>query len=225
VDIGHPRSLLLLDLDGVVVLESPVDGRLELLRLHRDLAASILRFGCDVVVLTHRSAAEARTILRAAGLPLAGLRDVITAETILVEALRRGEIGTLLRRGLRKSLVLSVVEKRFGVERSRIAFIDDRVDNLDDLAAQGLGLAMLAPSHHFGASRMVTFEIAQAAEAFLAWTRVCVAGTRIHLPGVEVEVEPWRRSGLCTTVEGRSIFNRVRKIGGRARQRLFATTA
>src|SRR4051794_13928453 len=95
------KSLLLVDLDGVIVLEVAVTGSApELLRLHRDPLASLQRFDCEVVVLTHRSAAEARTILRAVGLPASKLAGVIAAESILMEGLRQRRFGTLLHRGL-----------------------------------------------------------------------------------------------------------------------------
>jgi hypothetical protein len=43
----------------------------------------------------------------------------------------------------------------------------------------------------------------------------------VGLNRIEVDVEPWRRSGLCTASSARGLFNQLRRIGGSARRRLF----
>ena len=77
-------SLLLLDLDGVVVYEAapPHVEAVELILLHDLLDNALQGLGIPVVVLTHRSRAEAAVILRSARLER-GLAGVIAAEDIL----------------------------------------------------------------------------------------------------------------------------------------------
>ena len=70
----------------------------------------------------------------------------------------RHTLKRMFKHRLRKDLALSVLEHRFGIDRSWIAFIDDRIDNLQDLLAAGLGLAIHAPSYlTMGRQLLMTF--------------------------------------------------------------------
>ena len=75
-------SLLLLDLDGVVAIEMvpPQVARLEIILLHELLHEMLSGISVPVVVLTHRSRAEANLILQLAGLTSKEVAGVIAAE-------------------------------------------------------------------------------------------------------------------------------------------------
>lgn len=211
-----PAHLLLLDLDGVVVYESgpPLLPKLEILRLHDELNALLKGLDGAVVVLTHRSRAEAARILQAAGMDLSRLGGIMAAEELLRAGLRQGGIGGLIRWGLRKSWILPVVEQRFGVPRDRIAFIDDRLDNLHDLLNHGLGLALHAPSDITPARQaLVSFELREALDHIAAWREGRLDGKLISLAPREVAVRDWQRTGLHTRRQGLHVFNAARRVG------------
>src|SRR4051812_39559461 len=122
-------SLLLLDLDGVIVYEMapPRVQKLELILLHDLLVNALQELGVPVVVLTHRSRAEAAVILGSAGLEKS-VAGIMAAEDNLNAAFVYGTPWQLLRKGLRKSWALPAIERRYRVDRKNIAFIDDRLD-------------------------------------------------------------------------------------------------
>jgi hypothetical protein len=204
-------GLLLLDLDGVVVYEvsPPLSPAREVLRLHQDLPDRLDEFGVPVVVLTHRSRAEARRIVSAAGLDARRTTGLMAAEDLALAALAHGNLARLLTRGLRKSLILPRLEARFGVRRGAMALIDDRQDNLTDLLASGLGLALQAPSDWDGAT-LTTFDLREASASFSRWRSDPEGGRYETLTPVPSGVVPWRRTGLCTRRQGRHLFNALR---------------
>lgn len=213
-------GLLLLDLDGVVVFEHgpPWLERLEILRLHEALPALLARFEAPVVVLTHRSRAEARRILEAAGLGPDQLAGVMAAEDLALAAVRHGAVLRLFGRGLRKSLILPEVEARFGVPRARMALIDDRADNLEDLLAAGLGHALHAPSEVDAAGGVVSFDMAEAVDRYHAWRGAGGAGGLTALTARPLADLQGRRTGLSTTREGANPFNRLRTAARKVRR-------
>ncbi len=212
-------SLLLLDLDGVVVFECgpPLLETLEILRLHQGLAGRLAAIEAPVVVLTHRSRREARHILHVAGVADGALAGLIAAEDLFVAGLRHAPVA-LFSRGLRKSLILPVLERRYGTPRARFALIDDRLDNLRDLLGVGIGLGLLAPSAIDG-DRLETFDFNQATSYFAAWATGERPGGLVPLTASLLLVENWRRTGLDTTRRGRHVFNLARALGRRIRQR------
>lgn len=217
------RRLLLLDLDGVVVFESgpPMLPGREILRLHAGLEAALRGLGAPVVVLTHRSRREALHILDAAGLPRDALAGVLAAEDLFRAGLRHGGARGLLRWGLRKSWVLPLVEERFGVPPGRTAFVDDRLDNLEDLLGHGLGLALHAPSDiATGDAGLVSFELDEAVRLFAAWAAGTLPGGLVSLAPAEAAVAAWQRTGLHTRRQGLHAFNLARRVGRLARARL-----
>jgi hypothetical protein len=157
-------SLLLLDLDGVVVYEMvpPHVKKRELILLHDLLVNGLQAVGVPVVVLTHRSRAEAAVILDSAGL-YKDVTGLMAAEDILSAALAYGTLWQLLRKGLRKSWALPAIERRYRVDRKNIAFIDDRLDNIEDLVGNGVGLALHAPSGINNDGSIITFDFQQVA--------------------------------------------------------------
>jgi hypothetical protein len=207
------RKLLLLDLDGVIVLECdpPVVERREILRLHQSLSL-LTDLGDPVVVLTLRSRSEAWRLLEAAGLSHGDIAGIRAAEDLLRAGLHPWRLVGLVAGGLRKSLVLPGLLKEFGVAAADVAIIDDMVSNLDDLAAHGVGLAIHAPSElEPGGSGFTSFDLSEAAHAIHAW-RETGGVQRIALKAVPREVEPWSRTGLCSTAEGRHAFNNARNF-------------
>ena len=205
--------LLLLDLDGVVVVESrpPLCETLEIAVPHDTDAEKILaKLDIPVVVLTHRSRAQARGIVAATGLQKS-IAGIIAAEDILIASIRHGMVGKLLKHGLRKSFSLPEIERRFGLERSRMAFIDNHGGNIDDMARAGLGLVMLAPFEIApDNSSIITFDFAAASEILSSWTRAQFMDTVVRLPPITVAGDVIRHTGH--TVPARSLFDRVRGI-------------
>jgi hypothetical protein len=218
-----PGRLLLLDLDGVVVFECgpPLLPRLEILRLHDALNALLHDLDAAVVVLTHRSRAEAAHILEAAGIDLSRLAGIMAAEDLFRAGLRHGGVIGLMRWGLRKSWILPIAEERFGVPRQHTAFIDDRLDNLQDLLNHGLGLALHAPSAVTPLGQaLVSFELLEAVNYVKAWQEGKLDKKLISLLPKEAVIGDWQRTGLHTRRQGRHAFNVVRRVARLLRQPL-----
>lgn len=215
---GSPRGAhgLLLDLDGVVVLETPAPAR-EILRLHDDLPLRLAALELPVIVLTHRSRAEARVILAAAG--LADVR-LVAAEDLCAEALRRLRLLALARGGLRKSFALSLVERRWGLARGDLVVIDDKPGNLADLLRHGVGLALLAPGRlSDDGAGVIGFELAEALRLIRSWAAGEALATPHKLTPRGGRIAAWQRTGLSTAASARHWFNTVRAIGASARLR------
>jgi len=208
-------SLLLLDLDGVVVIEiaPPHVAKLEIILLHELIDEILGNVHVPIVVLTHRSRAEANLILQSAGLTDREVAAVIAAEDILKAALKSGRRWLLLRHGLKKSWILPEVEKRYGVARRDIAFIDDRHDNLEDMLENGIGLAILAPSGMaIDGLNLVSFDLKQIVRLLEDWKGERVPHI-LTLASREISIERWRRTGVGTNQGSQHIFNKARRYG------------
>jgi hypothetical protein len=207
--------MILLDLDGVVVFEAepPFFPAREIILLHRNLKAEIDALGMPVVVLTHRSRREAQHILGVIGLSVpTSLAALVAAEDIFLAGVRYAP-RRLLSRGLRKDLILPALERRFSIHRSKIVFIDDRIDNLQDLLSAGLGLAIHAPSYLTNEGQsLIGFDLVQAFSAIRSWQVGALSEGMIRLPPEELQMAGWRRTGLCTTAKKRHVFNAARHI-------------
>ena len=81
----------------------------------------------------------------------------------------------LLRKGLRKSWALPAIERRYRVDRKNIAFIDDRLDNIEDLVANEVGVALHAPSGINDDGSLISFDFEQAMRMLREWN-----GDRTH---------------------------------------------
>lgn len=208
-------SLLLLDLDGVSITQ---DGP-EFLYMHESLGPALTAFGLPVVVLTHRSRKEAEAILEWLEVrPL--VAGVLAAEDILFAAATSGRWGKLLSKGLRKSHVLDLVERRYGVRRERVAFIDDRLDNLDDLFEAGVGYTVHAPTVvDAAAASMTTFRFAEVGEHLARWGFDPDHPRRVSVELTSSAIEPWRRTGRMMTHQGRHLFNVIRTMVRRLKRR------
>ena len=212
---------LLLDLDGVVVFEigPPLLPDLELLALQDDIIHSIATLDAAVVILTHRSRAEADRILRAARIAPETLAGVMAAEDLLISAARHRQVGRMLRDGLRKSLILPEVERRFRVPRQRTALIDDRIDNVQDMIARGLGLALHVPSEVVpDGESILTFDLASALQIFQDWTKGAPKPKIVTVPKTRRVMMSLRRTGLNTRREGRHTFNAARSLANISRR-------
>jgi hypothetical protein len=210
------ESLVLLDLDGVVVfeVEPPFAATTELILLHENFDRELDALGIPVVVLTHRSRREARHILQVAGVATTALAGVIAAEDLFMAGVCHAP-ARMLKRGLRKDLALTALERRFGIDRSQIAFIDDRVDNLRDLVAAGIGLAIHAPSYlNLDQRLLMAFHIGDAFASIRSWDRSKPHARIISLPPQPLTMSRWRRTGLSTAPHGRHVFNAARRWGG-----------
>ena len=218
-------SLLLLDLDGVVVYEMapPRVRKLELILLHELLANALQTLGVPVVVLTHRSRAEAAVILGSAGLEKA-VAGTIAAEDILNAAFAYGTLWKLLRMGLRKSWALPAIEHRYRVDRKNIAFIDDRLDNIEDLVAHGVGVALHAPSGINDDGSLISFDFAQAVRVLREWNGNRTPPVVSVAPRIVAESE-WSRTGIGTGSLTLSPFNQARRYGRSLRRLLWRRRA
>jgi hypothetical protein len=211
--MGLMIQMLLLDLDGVLVFEAepPLVSATELVLLHETFALHIAALEMPVVVLTHRSRREANHILQAAGLTQA-LAGVIAAEDLFWAGIRHAPLR-MLTKGLRKDLVLSAVEQKFGVQRSRIAFIDDRLDNLQDLVTAGLGLAIHAPSYQTtDQALLMTFDLGEACQLVRSWDRAEPQSQIVGLPPRQLALSLSHRTGLSTTAHRHHLFNVARRV-------------
>ncbi len=217
------QTLLLLDLDGVVVFEAepPHLAKAEILLLHEVLSEVLNELKAPVVVCTHRSRAEARRILEAARLDSKVISHLVAAEDLFQAGLKYHGVWKVAVKGLRKSLILPLVEERFGIPRARMALIDDRLDNLQDLLANGIGLALHAPSLMDNGDSLVSFDVREAVEAFKAWGGAERRETVVELTAQTYPVEEWRKTGLNTRKQGRHLFNLMRRVGRATRTRLF----
>lgn len=218
MDMTH---CLLLDLDGVVVFETgpPLLPDLEILALQEDIIHSIATLDAAVVIMTHRSRAEAKRILSAAGITPANLTGVMAAEDLFIAAARHRQLGRMVRRGLRKSLILPEVERRFGIPRQRTALIDDRIDNVQDMVAGGLGLALHVPSEVApDGDSILTCDLASTLQTFQDWTNGAVMPSVVTLPKARRVVMSFRRTGLNTRRAGRHAFNAARNLANISRR-------
>jgi hypothetical protein len=207
--------VLLLDLDGVIVLEPRAHGmhKREILLLHRDMAGKMAEAQQPYMILTHRSRTEARQILRAAQLPAAA--ELIAAEDLLKSACTGLHFGQAFRWGLRKSFGLAVAERMTGVKRDSIAVLDDRQHNLDAMLEAKAGIAMKAPSGLSADGREITtFDIELVLESLQDWHAARAEMRQIDLPAVQCRIASWQRTGLSTGGFDDHLFNRGRRIAG-----------
>lgn len=216
-------KMLLLDLDGVVVLECSMreTDRPRIVLLHEDLPRRLASLEMRVVVLTHRSRREARRILEVAGLSDKCLSGVFAAEDLLLAGLSPAAFLDLTRRGLRKSLIVPRLRSRFGIEPHQLAFVDDVQTNLDDLSVLGLGLAMHAPSGNRLMEGVIdTFNFDDVIQQVRSWD-IRNPASRTTLRSISVGLDAWRVTNVDTSRQRGHAFNRARQVGSIVRKALF----
>lgn len=212
------QSLLLLDLDGVVVYEAapPHVETLEIILLHDLLVTLLEGLELPVVVLTHRSRAEAAHIIEAAGIRRY-VSDIFVAQDLLHMAFRSGRPWRLFHKGLAKSWILPLVEKKYKLNRRSFVFIDDRLDNLRDLLDHGIGLAIHAPSQVSDDNTLISFDFQQTVDLIKRWDGTPRPDVVAITPR-QIRAEHWSRTGLNTRVKSRSLFNDMRVLGRKLRK-------
>lgn len=179
--MGLSRPCLLLDLDGATIYGgNPRDGlRGDVTLLHPNLPQLLADSDLDVILLTHRSAAQAATIRSA--LEGAGyrFRDCVCARDLFYSGLLSLRFGLLLRRGLSKSLALPHLKRRFGAVPADLVLLDDREENLQEMHRAGCARSVLAPFDVQGegdSRRFQTYEM----DAVLAWIKDASATGRFR---------------------------------------------
>lgn len=134
------NHLLLLDLDGVLVVENTNTA------IHQGLNKLLCSTQIPYAVLSHRNTKEALQVVKHLNLQTDFFRGCFGAEQILKSAIRHGKIFTLLREGTKKSLILPFLNEKFHIPVNNMIFIDDRASNGKDMKSNGVGLVMVAPS-------------------------------------------------------------------------------
>jgi hypothetical protein len=206
--------LLLVDLDGVIVFEHRPQKSLrrEIILLHTTLSESVSSLSCPILFLTHRSRAEAEAIL--IGMDLSFEISIIAAEDLYACARRRAGLRELFRWGLRKSWIIPELEKQYGINRDRFAFIDDNAKNANDLLGAGIGLALLAPSEiSEDGLTLTTFEMAEATQRILEWeSNGKLASGLVQLAPKHIPIAEWSRTGINVRKQSRHAFNLGRRV-------------
>ncbi|MEE9412975.1 MAG: HAD family hydrolase [Methylococcales bacterium] len=165
-------KLLLLDLDGVLVTDGDGDTRIgcEIITVHQQLLKQLNSLRIPVAILTHRSRCEALQIIQALGLSRYDFHDIFTANDILVYGLRFKGICFLINHGSKKSIILHFIQKHYNIPPRSVAFIDDRLCNVEDLINEGIGLGINVPAAKvIDGKKIVTFDFNSALETVKNW--------------------------------------------------------
>jgi hypothetical protein len=120
--------------------------------------------------VTHRTRREADQILAALNISKEFLVGVFSANDIVLTALAKGRLRTLLHQGSLKSLILSRINETLDIQASSLAFIDDRMANIEDMRSCGVGLTIHVPKARLIESDMMeTFNIDEAIASLQEW--------------------------------------------------------
>jgi hydroxymethylpyrimidine pyrophosphatase-like HAD family hydrolase len=166
------KKLLLIDLDGVLVTDGDGDTRIgrEILIVHPEFSEKLKYLNLPVAVVTHRTRREADQILAALNISNEILVSVYSANDIVLSALAKGRLRTLLQQGSLKSLVLSRINEKLHIQTSSMAFIDDRIANIEDMHSCGVGMTIHVPKARLIESDMMeTFNIDEAIASLQEW--------------------------------------------------------
>ncbi|CAA9514515.1 MAG: hypothetical protein AVDCRST_MAG44-1605 [uncultured Sphingomonas sp.] len=216
------RPILLVDLDGVVVIEVDRNdpATRELLILHQGLAASLAAAAQHVFIVTHRSRREAEKICQAAELEVNDSLALIGAEDLFREACTTMQIRQLARFGLRKTYALSIAQRMTGAKPDDFVILDDRQQNLDPCLKAGIGLALKAPAAVSDDGRTIaTFDMRGALRSMPKWYADRGTRRQIDIPAIARVIEPWQKSGISTAALGDHMFNRARRLASSLRTR------
>jgi hypothetical protein len=139
---------------------------------------------------------------------------IFTAEDLWLRAVCRKSFFSLLRSGVRKSLLVPVVAAQFSVRPSEIAFLDDRLENIRDMASSGVGLNMLAPRARIQGNNLVSFDLDSVLREVLEWSNKDgnrkTDGLQTEIPAATRTVGNWCHTGLFLHGPKMQIFNRLR---------------
>lgn len=220
-------ALLLLDLDGVTVLRIPEPGRTEAtVILQPALIDAVSNLGFRVVILTHRSRAEAEQIVRAIVVDAAKMPLILAAEDLVKAAVRDGRIFRLLRQGIQKAFAVPYLERVCGVSRERMAVLDDNEGNIRTMIAAGVGLKVLTPTALLNEQVVRTFRSDVLLELLDNWRNsTCVVNDTVELASdLETQVSQLQRIEVVqATLSG--TIRKLAKTFRRAVHRSPATSA
>ncbi len=215
-------ALLLIDLDGVLVIDDKGDSRIgqEILRVHRNLAVELDAFSFPVAILTHRSRHEAYQLIAALGLEPGRLAGVFSVNDIVFCNLSVNGVFSLLYRGSRKSRILPLISRRLNVLAANIAFIDDRQENVNDMSAHGVGLAVKVPSARLqDGNNLLTFDLTETLSRIQAWLQNSGRENGeyrekqiIEVPPVLLEVSSQLYSGVKLQRQQGDFYGRIRWV-------------
>lgn len=167
------KKLLLIDLDGVLVTDGDGDTKIgrEILIVHPELSKKLKYLNLPVAVVTHRTRREADQILAALNISKEFLVGVFSANDIVLSALAKGRLRTLLRQGSLKSLILSRINETLNIQALSLAFIDDRKANIEDMRSCGVGLTIHVPKARLLENDiMETFNFDEAIASLREWS-------------------------------------------------------
>jgi hypothetical protein len=152
--------VMALDLDNVLACEVDDDSGkgTRIIGIHRKLPEIIGTLNAQRAIVTHRSRREAVGILAALGIDRNMITETFAAEDLLRSAVLNRNLRRLFRDGLRKSYILPRLCRRYRVPPCRIAFIDDRVENVHDMLRSGVGLGLVAPWRQIEENTFLSFD-------------------------------------------------------------------
>jgi hypothetical protein len=206
------RGALVLDLDGVLIHETLLRaGTNEIIRLHENLGEQLDRVQEPVFVVTHRSRLECQKIFQALPALNIYVTKCFVAEDIMLAGLTQ-QPAVLFRKGLRKSFILPVLFKRWGVFRTDICFVDDCLGNIEDVLAAGVGLGIVAPIGQRAEDEVVTFNLVEMIDTFLMWMSGGAesganAQRLYHMTPRAFRIDDRSRSGLSMDDVSQNAFN------------------
>jgi 3-deoxy-D-manno-octulosonate 8-phosphate phosphatase KdsC-like HAD superfamily phosphatase len=210
-------KLLLLDLDGVLVTDGDGDTSVgsEIIKIHKELVKHLNNLHLPVAILTHRSRCEALQIVDALGLSTYELHNIFTANDIFFFGLRFKGVSFLIKNGSQKSIILSYIQKRYNIEASNVAFIDDRLWNVEDLLNAGIGLGINVPAAKvIDQHKIVTFSLCAALDKVKKWCELgelpTDANNLIRMQSVTIDLPEDAFSGVVIRRQWSDFFGFAR---------------
>jgi 3-deoxy-D-manno-octulosonate 8-phosphate phosphatase KdsC-like HAD superfamily phosphatase len=210
-------KLLLLDLDGVLVTDGDGDTSVgsEIIKIHKELVTQLNNLSLPVAILTHRSRCEAMQIIDALGLSTHQLYNIFTANDIFFFGLRFKGVSFLVKNGSKKSIILSYIQKRYNIQAKNIAFIDDRLWNVEDLMNAGIGLGINVPAAKvINQHKIVTFSLCAALDKVKRWYELGELSTNsnqiIRMQSVTIDLPEDAFSGILIRRQWSDFFGLTR---------------
>lgn len=181
------KTLLLVDLDGVLVTSCKSDTRTEdvIFTLHGARTGDCLtNTGATIAVLTHRPQIQAEQILKFLGIDLTQIVRCYSAQDLWYCARKYRQISQTFLKGLRKSLILPLIKDELGYRPRDIAVIDDRPEILSEMSSKGVGLTILAPfqfNNTHDNNQTITFDLPEALGVFEKWSNDKLPDSMQHI--------------------------------------------
>ncbi len=166
----------MVDLDGVLIRSSRSDAQTTqaIYPLHGEQTVPYLaNSGAAVAILTHRHNSEAEQILKLLGMSFSCSVRCYAAQDLWFSAMKYKKIPQTLVKGLRKSLILPLIQDELGYHPEDIALIDDRPEILSDMSRHGVGLTLLPPFSFNSLpsnDSTTTFNLSEALRLYEKWS-------------------------------------------------------